>query len=156
MVLNGPGFIERRLYLFPDFFDDIAVERPLGEGITRDHLNDDVLGRTLDAIAAYGPTRLFNEIVAKCLLPTEFGSHCVHIDTTNFSVSGAYESDLNIGERRGSSHRRWRSGKDRVEPVRASTVNGNLEPVMWSAPVQSFSLIPSCSTLRLTKPTKCL
>jgi transposase len=33
MVLNGLGFIERRLYLFPDFFDDIAVERLLGEGI---------------------------------------------------------------------------------------------------------------------------
>ncbi|MFY9449069.1 MAG: IS1634 family transposase [Candidatus Methanoculleus thermohydrogenotrophicum] len=98
MVLNGLGFIERRLYLFPDFFDDIAVERLLGEGICRDHLNDDVLGRTLDAIAAYGPTELFNEIVAKCLLPTEFGSHCVHVDTTNFSVTGAYESDLNLGE----------------------------------------------------------
>ena len=24
MVLNGLGFIERRLYLFPDFFDDIT------------------------------------------------------------------------------------------------------------------------------------
>lgn len=98
MVLNGLGFIERRLYLFPDFFDDIAVERLLGEGITRDHLNDDVLGRTLDAIAAYGPTELFNEIVAECLLPTEFGSHCVHIDTTTFSVTGKYESDFNAGE----------------------------------------------------------
>jgi transposase len=98
MVLNGLGFIERRLYLFPDFFDDIAVERLLGEGITRDHLNDDVLGRTLDAIAAYGPTELFNEIVAECLLPTDFGSHCIHVDTTNFSVTGAYEPDLDVGE----------------------------------------------------------
>jgi len=25
MILNGLGFIERRLYLFPDFFDDIIV-----------------------------------------------------------------------------------------------------------------------------------
>jgi len=66
MVLNGLGFIERRLYLLPDSFDDIAVERLLGEGISRDHLNDDVLGRTLDAIAAYGPTELFNEIVDTC------------------------------------------------------------------------------------------
>jgi len=98
MVLNGLGFIERRLYLFPDFFDDIAVERLLGEGITRDHLNDDVLGRTLDAIAAYGPTELFNEIVATCLLPTDFGSHCIHIDTTTFSVTGAYEAELDLGE----------------------------------------------------------
>jgi transposase len=81
MVLNGLGFIERRLYLFPDFFDDIALSRLVGEGITRDHLNDDILGRTLDAIDEYGPTELFNEITAECLLPSEFGSHCVHVDT---------------------------------------------------------------------------
>jgi transposase len=98
MTLNGLGFIERRLYLFPKFFDDIAVSRLLGPGISRDHLNDDVLGRTLDAIAEYGPTELFNEIVAKCLLKDEFGSHCIHIDTTNFSVTGEYDSDFDTEE----------------------------------------------------------
>jgi len=94
MVLNGLGFIERRLYLFPEFLDDIALNRLVGEGITRDHLNDDVFGRTLDAIAEYGPTELFNQIVAECLLPSEFGSHCIHVDTTNFSVTGEYEPDV--------------------------------------------------------------
>lgn len=98
MSLNGLGFIERRLYLFPEFFDDIALSRLVGTGITREHLNDDVLGRTLDAIAEYGPTELFNEIVAECLLPEEFGSNCVHVDTTNFSVSGEYESDFGTEE----------------------------------------------------------
>jgi transposase len=98
MTLNGLGFIERRLYLFPKFFDDIAVSRLLGPGISRDHLNDDVLGRTLDAIAEYGPTELFNEVVAKCLLKDEFGSHCIHIDTTNFSVTGEYDSDFDTEE----------------------------------------------------------
>jgi transposase len=98
MSLNGLGFVERRLYLFPEFFEDIAVERLLGEGVHRDQLNDDVLGRTLDAIADYGPTELFNEIVAECLLPTEFGSHCIHVDTTSFSVSGEYESETNTEE----------------------------------------------------------
>jgi transposase len=58
MVLNGLGFVERRLYLYPEFFSDIAVDRLLGDGVTNDHLNDDVLSRTLDAIAAYGPTEL--------------------------------------------------------------------------------------------------
>ena len=98
MSLNGLGFVERRLYLFPEFFEDVAVERLLGEGVHRDQLNDDVLGRTLDAIAAYGPTELFNEIVAECLLPSEFGSHCIHVDTTSFSVSGEYESETNTEE----------------------------------------------------------
>ena len=98
MVLNGLDFIERRLYLFPEFFDDIALSRLVGNGITRDHLNDDVFGRTLDAIADYGPTELFNQIVAECLLPSEFGSHCVHVDTTNFSVTGEYEPDFGCEE----------------------------------------------------------
>lgn len=98
MVLNGLGFVERRLYLFPEFFEDIAVERLLGDGITREQLNDDLLGRTLDAIAEYGHTELFNEIVAECLIDTEFGSHCIHVDTTNFSVTGNYESDFNTCE----------------------------------------------------------
>jgi transposase len=88
MSINGLGFVERRLYLFPDFFEDMAVERLLGEGVCQDQLNDDILGRTLDASADYGPIELFNEIVAECLLPTEFGSHCIHVDTTNFSVRG--------------------------------------------------------------------
>jgi len=79
MTLNGLGFIERRLYLFPEFFDDIALSRLIGPGITREHLNDDVFGRTLDAMAEYGPTELFNEIVAKCLLDSDSGTYCVHI-----------------------------------------------------------------------------
>jgi transposase len=98
MVLNGLGFIERRLYLFPDFFDDIALSRLIGPGITKDVLNDDVFGRTLDAIAEYGPTELFNQIIAECLLPSEFGSHCIHIDTTNFSITGNYEPDFGCEE----------------------------------------------------------
>jgi len=94
MVLNGLGFVERRLYLYPAFFSDIAIERLLGEGVTTEHLNDDVLGRTLDAIAAYGPTELFNQIVAECLLASDYGTHCLHVDTTAFSVSGDYDVDF--------------------------------------------------------------
>jgi transposase len=67
MILNGLGFVERRLYLYPEFFEGIAIERLLGPGVKREHLTDDTLGRTLDAIAEYGPTELFNEIVARCL-----------------------------------------------------------------------------------------
>jgi transposase len=63
-------------------------------GITTEHLNDDDLGRTLDAIAAYGPTELFNEIVADCLLASGYGTHCLRIDTTAFSVSGEYDIDF--------------------------------------------------------------
>jgi len=98
MVMNGLGYTQRRFYLFPSFFTDIAASRFLGSGITPEHLNDDVLGRTLDAIAAYGPTELFNEIALKSLLQSDYGSYCLHVDTTSFSVSGEYDSDFNSHE----------------------------------------------------------
>ncbi|HQJ88195.1 MAG TPA: IS1634 family transposase [Methanoregulaceae archaeon] len=93
MALNGLGFVERRLYLYPEFFSEIAVDRFLGDGMTHSHLIDDVLGRTLDAIAAYGPTELFNVIVAECLLTSDYGTHCLHVDTTTFSVNRDYDAE---------------------------------------------------------------
>lgn len=64
MILNALGFVGQRLYLVPDFHEKIPTERLLGKGITAADLNDDVLGRTLDAIYAYGPTELFNDILS--------------------------------------------------------------------------------------------
>lgn len=55
-----------------NFFDDIALKRLIDPGIMQDNLKDDVFGRILDASAAYWPTRLFNEIVAECLLESDF------------------------------------------------------------------------------------
>ncbi len=50
MVLNGLGFVGQRLYLFPSFFENLPVDKFLGEGVIASDLNDDVLGRTFDAI----------------------------------------------------------------------------------------------------------
>ncbi|MBP7070474.1 MAG: DUF4277 domain-containing protein [Methanothrix sp.] len=58
MILNGLGFTHRRLYLFPNFFMNIPTEKLFGEGIDPSDLNDDVVGRTLDAIYKYGATEL--------------------------------------------------------------------------------------------------
>jgi len=41
---------------------NIPTEKLLGEGIDPSDLNDDVVGRTLDAIYKYGATELFNQI----------------------------------------------------------------------------------------------
>ena len=95
MTLNSRGFVERRLYLFQEFFTTISVETLLGDGVTLDHLTDDCMGRTLDAIAEYGPTKLFNEIVVSTALQTELGTELIHVDTTNFSVYGDYDPDFN-------------------------------------------------------------
>ena len=95
MLLNGLGYVEGRLYLYPEFFEKIAVERLLGEGVQREHLTDDTLGRTLDAIAAYGSTELFNLIVSRCI--HEYGEEKeiqrIHVDTISFSVYGDYDEE---------------------------------------------------------------
>ena len=43
MVLNGLGFINQRLYMFPDFFKNISTERLLGDGVTREDLSQYVI-----------------------------------------------------------------------------------------------------------------
>ena len=47
MILIGLGFVQRALYLTPDFFRGKPVGRLLGQGITAEMLNDDVMGRAL-------------------------------------------------------------------------------------------------------------
>lgn len=97
MILNGLGFTHQRLYLFPNFFMTIPTEKLLGEGISPSDLNDDVVGRTLDAIYKYGATELFNEITLHIMKQFSLGTQLIHVDTTNFSVYGKYENDAPDG-----------------------------------------------------------
>ena len=92
MCLNGLGFNESRLYLYADYFENLPTERLLGEGVLPEHINDDVLGRTLDKIYEYGCTELFNQIVLKAMNNVPFGAHILHTDTTSFSLHGNYEN----------------------------------------------------------------
>jgi len=93
MLLNGLGFNERRLYIFSRFFSNLSTEQLFGVGITPEHLNDDVLLRTLDRIYEYGSTDMFNKIVMEVMKKIPFGTHLLHADTTSFSVYGDYEED---------------------------------------------------------------
>lgn len=52
MIINGLGFHSSTLHLFPRFFANKPVERLIGPGLCADDLNDDVLGRCLDALFA--------------------------------------------------------------------------------------------------------
>ena len=92
MCLNGLGFNESRLYLYGDYFENLPTERLLGEGILPEHINDDVLGRTLDKIYESGCTELFNKIVLKAMKNVPFGTHILHTDTTSFSLHGNYDN----------------------------------------------------------------
>src|SRR6266480_1994585 len=96
MILNGLGFSNRQLYLVPQYFANKPIEHLLGAGISADMLNDDCLGRTLDWLYAHDPTKLFAGIASRARQVFGISAHQVHVDTTSFSVSGAYSS---AGER---------------------------------------------------------
>jgi transposase len=86
------------LYLVPQFFANKPVKHLLGEGISADMLHDDCLGRTLDWISEHDPTALFAGIAQQARQRFVVASHCLHVDTTSFSVSGAYETDPEAAE----------------------------------------------------------
>src|SRR5437868_11192149 len=90
MILNGLGFSNRQLYLVPQYFANKPVEHLLGAGISADMLNDDCLGRTLDWLYAHDPTKLFAGIASRARQIFGIAARQVHVDTTSFSVSGAY------------------------------------------------------------------
>jgi transposase len=93
MVINGLGFVGQRLYLFPDFFKNISVERLFGEGVTREDLNQYAIGETLDRVFEYGPTKLFMDIVLHVTNRLPISCQLLHADTTSVSVYGDYESE---------------------------------------------------------------
>jgi transposase len=94
MILNGLGFSNRRLYLVSQFFATKPVEHLLGPGITADMLHDDCLGRTLDWLYDHDPTALFAGIARQARQCFGLAARQVHVDTTSFSVTGAYAADL--------------------------------------------------------------
>ena len=50
IILNGLGYMSQPLYLFPEFFRDKPVEKLLGNGIKAEEINDDKIGRVMDAL----------------------------------------------------------------------------------------------------------
>ena len=85
LLLNCLGFTESRLYLMPEYFDDIATERLIGDGIEAKHLNQYVFGETLDALAEYGPTELFTGVIHEIFDSLLHGVLRLHYDTTTIS-----------------------------------------------------------------------
>ncbi|GHO44321.1 IS1634 family transposase [Ktedonospora formicarum] len=93
MILNGLGFANRQLYLVPQFFENKPVAHLLGAGISADMLNDDCLGRTLDWLYEHDVTTVFAGIAHQARQRFGITAQHVHVDTTSFSVNGAYETE---------------------------------------------------------------
>jgi len=82
MILNGLGFMDDRLYLFPKFLDNKPVSKLFGSGIQASDFHDDSLGLLLDAIHNYGEQALFSQLSLSMALQHNLLGKSVHIDTT--------------------------------------------------------------------------
>jgi transposase len=91
MILNGLGFVNRRLYMFPDFLKNKPVEKLFGEDIKAEYFNDDALGRCLDRIYDYGVMKMFSEIAMEIGTKFHLIGKGIHFDTTSLSVYGEYD-----------------------------------------------------------------
>lgn len=92
MVLNGLGFVNRLLYLTPEFYANKPVEVLIGPGIAAEDLNDDCLGRALDWVVRVGVTEIYYHLAAHALQGKGIENRFAHADTSAFSVEGAYKT----------------------------------------------------------------
>ena len=90
MILNGLGFLNDRLYMHTDFFENKPVARLLGANVCAENFTDDALGRCLDDIYKYGSSELFADIALEIGQEQGLLGRTQHIDTTSLSVYGDY------------------------------------------------------------------
>lgn len=95
MILNGLGFANKPLTLTPQFFANKPLDLLFREGVHAEMFNRFKLGRTLDEVHASGCDVLFSELALGVCAQEGIEQRFQHLDTTSFSLSGAYmpESD---------------------------------------------------------------
>ena len=93
MILNALGFTGRALYLTPRFYTIRPVDVLVGSGLRARDLNDSSLGTALDAIYEYGITELFYSVTKNILDRFGISTQFAHLDSTTFSLHGAYNSE---------------------------------------------------------------
>lgn len=93
MILNGLGFMNDRIYMVSDFFETKPISLLIAPHIRAEHLNDDALGRCLDAIHEYGTTKLFSEIAFEIGSEQKVIGKNAHIDTTSLCLFGEYDDE---------------------------------------------------------------
>ena len=95
IILNGLGMVSKPLYLFPQFFEDKAVEHLLGFGIKASQLNDDKIGRVMDKLFKFGISPLFLLITLAAIKKYRINTEYSHLDSSSFALHGKYLIDEN-------------------------------------------------------------
>ena len=94
MMLNGLGFVGRTLHMYPEYFADKPITRLLGKDILASHINDDVMGRFLDALYEEGVSVLYQDIAVRVIDYLKLPCNSLNLDTTSFHLDGDYEQDM--------------------------------------------------------------
>ena len=104
MVMQGLGFSNHRLYLSAEFFSHTSMPDLFGSEIKSEHFTADTIGRTLDAIFKYGPTKFFTDVCLRIILENKLLKKYFYIDTTTFCTTGKkYKNIGTIELKRGYS-----------------------------------------------------
>jgi transposase len=93
MILNSLGFSTRPLSLTPQFFANKPLDLLFREDVHAALFNRFKLGRTLEEVSAYGCDLLFSELALAICGQEGIELRFNHLDTTSFSLSGAYEHE---------------------------------------------------------------
>lgn len=93
MILNGLGFVDSRLYIFPEFLEKKPIERLFGKNLSPNLFNDDSLGRCLDEISKYGTTKLFTEFSFNLGLKNNLLGKTARFDTSTLQLYGEYANN---------------------------------------------------------------
>ena len=88
MIINGLGFTGRTLHMYGEYFKDKPLDRLLGEGIAVAHINDDALGRCLDALYEYGVSDLYQQLGEKVVSHLGLANESLHLDSSSFHYDG--------------------------------------------------------------------
>ena len=93
MIRNGLGFTNRPLSLTPQFFANKPLDLWLREGGHAEMFNRFKLGRTLDDAYSDGGELLLRALALGVCAQEGIDRRFNHLDTTSFSLSGAYVPD---------------------------------------------------------------
>ncbi len=91
MVINALGFVNRPLYLFPEFMRNKPIELFFREDLKPEDFNEDTIGRSLERLFGNNPTKIFMHIALKTADKLGIGRKFLHLDTTTMSVHGEYK-----------------------------------------------------------------
>ena len=84
----GLGFIWRKLYSFPQFLEEKAIENLLWVGIEAEDLYDDKIGRVMDNLYKYGLNKLFLIIALEVVEKYGVGTKYSHLASTSLHLHG--------------------------------------------------------------------